>query len=440
MLPATDNPQPSLGFWRATSLVTGNIIGAGLFMLPASLGAYGSLGLLGMLLTSIGSMCLAFVFAKLSRDRPMIGGPYAYGRDAFGDFIGFQMAWSYWIGTWASVAALAVTFVSYLSVFWHGLDTNLELSLIISFITVWILTFLNLAGMKMASTAQVITTILKIIPLLIIGICGIPYMNFDHFMPINPSDIPFWPALFASAALTLFSFVGLESATIPAEDVEDPHTTIPKATIYGTLFAAFIYLGIMIVILGLLPAEQLAKSPAPFVEAGAIIFGSWAGPLIAIAAIVSTLGTLNGLMIVQGQIPVAAARDSLFPLFFDKHNKKGSPYMALIVSSVLMCFLLLLNYKSSLVEQFNTIVIFVTFTVILTYVYTALADLYFIWCQPNQLTLRQRIQSSIVGFIAFVFTLIITVGAGQKAVYLGMLLVFSGFPFYVWMKHQAKAS
>ena len=114
--------------------------------------------------------------------------------------------------------------------------------------------------------------------------------------------------------------------------------------------------------------------------------------------------------------------------------------MALIVSSVLMCFLLLLNYKSSLVEQFNTIIIFVTFTVILTYVYTALADLYFIWCQPNQLTLRQRIQSSIVGFIAFVFTLIITVGAGQKAVYLGMLLVFSGFPFYVWMKHKAKAS
>lgn len=433
----TKSPQPALGLWRATSLVTGNIIGAGLFMLPASLGAFGSVGLLGLLLTSLGSICLAFVFAKLSREHPKIGGPYAYGREAFGDFIGFQMAWSYWIGTWASVAAMAVTFVSYLSVFWEGLDQNPILSLLVAFITIWIFTYINLKGIKAASTTQVITTLLKIAPLIIIGFCGIPYIQFEHFLPLNPSEMTFWPALSTASALTLFSFVGLESATIPAEDVKDPQNTIPKATIFGTLLAAFIYLGIMFVILGLMSPGDLAKSQAPFVEAGSIIFGSWAGPIIGFAAIISTLGTLNGWMLVQGQIPVAAARDGLFPAFFDLHNQKGSPYMALIASSILMCLLLTLNYKASLVEQFNTIIIFVTFTVILTYIYTALADLYFRWIKPDSISNMQLLRSSLMGFLSFLFTVVITIGAGEKAVFLGMILVFSGFPFYVWMKSKS---
>ncbi len=256
--------RPSLGIWRATSLVTGNIVGVGLFMLPASLGIFGTVGLLGWILTSLGSICLALIFARLAHEFPKIGGPYAYSREAFGDFVGFQMAWSYWVGTWASNAAIATAFVSYLSVFWPELSQNLGLAFMVAIGTVWLFTFINILGVKAAGTVQLITTILKILPLAIIGIFGLPQINIEHFMPINPSGMPFWTALSSAAALTLFSFLGLESATIPAEDVENPGKTIPRATIMGTLLAAFIYIGTMIVILGMLAPAELASSHAPF--------------------------------------------------------------------------------------------------------------------------------------------------------------------------------
>jgi len=426
--------RPSLGIWRATSLVTGNIVGVGLFMLPASLGIFGTVGLLGWILTSLGSICLALIFARLAHEFPKIGGPYAYSREAFGDFVGFQMAWSYWVGTWASNAAIATAFVSYLSVFWPELSQNLGLAFMVAIGTVWLFTFINILGVKAAGTVQLITTILKILPLAIIGIFGLPQINIEHFMPINPSGMPFWTALSSAAALTLFSFLGLESATIPAEDVENPGKTIPRATIMGTLLAAFIYIGTMIVILGMLAPAELASSHAPFADAAANIFGSWATPFVAGAAIISALGTLNGWILVQGQMPVAAARDGLFPSFFDKHTKNGSPYLALIISSVLMSGMLYMNYEAGLVEQFTAIVAFTTFAVLLPYLYSTVAELYILLTKPQTMSKGKLIRVSIIALLAFLYTIVITIGAGERAVYMGMIFIFSGFPFYVWMK------
>lgn len=428
--------RPSLGMWRATSLVTGNIVGVGLFMLPASLGAYGTVGLLGWTLTALGSICLALVFARLSHAFPKIGGPYAYSREAFGDFVGFQMAWSYWVGTWASNAAIATGFVSYLSLFWPELTHNLGLSFAVSLATVWLFTLINIIGVKMAGTVQLITTILKIAPLLIIAVFGLPQINVEHFFPINPSDMPFWSALSASAALTLFSFLGLESATIPAEDVKNPEKTIARATVMGTLLAAIIYIGMMIVILGMLSPKELANSAAPFADAASNIFGSWAGSFVACAAIISSLGTLNGWILVQGQMPVAAARDGLFPAFFDKHTKNGSPYLALIISSLLMSVMLYMNYEAGLVEQFTTIVVFTTFAVLLPYLYSTVAELYLLFTKPNNMPRGQFIRVTLVALLAFFYTILITIGAGERAVYMGMIFIFSGFPFYVLMKRS----
>jgi APA family basic amino acid/polyamine antiporter len=432
----TYKTKPSLGIWRATSLVTGNIIGAGIFMLPASLGAFGTIGLIGLILTSAGSICLALVFARLSRELPKIGGPYAYGREAFGDFIGFQMAWSYWVGTWASVAAITIAFVSYLSIMWPALNHSFELAFAVSLATVWFFTFINILGVKTAGTVQLITTILKITPLAIIGIFGLPQINVDHFFPINPSDMPFWTALSSAAALTLFSFVGLESATIPAEDVENPATIIPRATVYGTLIAAAVYIGTMVIILGLLSPQELANSTAPFIDAGAYIFGSWAGLFVAGAAIISTLGTLNGWILVQGQMPVAAARDGLFPATFDKHTKNGSPYFALVGSGLLISFLLFINYEARLVDQFNTIVVFATFTVLLTYLYSTLAELYLLLTRPQTMPRAKLIRAVSITLIAFLYMIVIAVGVGERAIYTGMIFIFAGFPFYAVMKRS----
>ncbi|MBP6985053.1 MAG: amino acid permease [Alphaproteobacteria bacterium] len=430
----TNSPRPSLGIWRATSLVTGNIVGVGLFMLPASLGVFGTVGLLGWLLTAAGSICLALVFARLSHAFPKIGGPYAYSREAFGDFVGFQMAWSYWVGTWASNAAIAIAFVSYLSFFWPELNQNTSVSFLFSLATVWLFTIINIIGVQAAGTIQLITTILKVAPLAIIVLFGMPYIQADHFLPINPSEMPFWTAISTAAALTLFSFVGLESATIPAEDVENPEKTIPRATILGTLLAAVIYISTMVVILGMLSPQELSQSTAPFADAATRIFGDIAGPLFACAAIFSTLGTLNGWILLQGQMPVAAARDKLFPSFFDKHTRNGSPYMALIISSSLMSAMLYMNYEAGLVEQFTAIVSFTSFAILLPYLYSTVAELYIMMTQPHHMSKAKFIRTITIALLAFCYTILITIGAGENAVYTGMIFIFSGFPFYVWMK------
>lgn len=428
--------QPSLGIWRATSLVVGNIIGAGIFMLPASLAMYGNVGLLGLIVTATGALLLAKVFARLSRDFPVLGGPYAYSREAFGEFIGFQMAWMYWIGTWASVAAITIGFVSYLGVFWPALHDNVGLTFLISVATVWLFTFINMIGVKTASTVQLITTILKIVPLSIIGIVGLKEINFQNLLVLNAHDVPFWPSVSAAAALTLFSFIGLESATIPAEDVKNPRKTIPKATVLGTLLSAIIYIGTMAVVFGILTPEQLASSKAPFVDAGSYIFGSWAGPVVAISAILCCLSTVNGWILVQSQMPVAIARDKLFPDFFDKHTKNGSPWVALLVSASLISLLLFMNFEAGLREQFTTIVFFTTFTVILTYLYSATAELYLLFMNPKQIKTGKFARILIVSLLAYGYMMLILIGSGPKATFLGMLFVFSGFPVYVFMKRS----
>src|SRR5829696_9196952 len=121
----------SMGLWMATALVVGNMIGSGVFLLPSSLAAYGGISIVAWLLTTAGAVLLALVFARLGRAYPRTGGPYAYSRKAFGDFVGFQTAWGYWIAAWAGNAAIAVAFVAYLTVFWDELATNNLLAAIV---------------------------------------------------------------------------------------------------------------------------------------------------------------------------------------------------------------------------------------------------------------------------------------------------------------------
>ncbi|MEN8237024.1 MAG: amino acid permease [Pseudomonadota bacterium] len=426
--------QPSLGLWRATSLVVGNIVGAGVLMLPASLGVYGTLGLLGWMLTTVGSIALALVFARLSRQYPIIGGPYAYSREAFGEFIGFQMAWSYWVGTWASNAAIATAFVSYLTSFWPILAEDMFLAFVVSGGSVWLFTFVNTMGVRTAGILQVFAVVVKVVPLAAVGLFGVFYFNLENFVPINPSGVPWITALGSAAALTLFSFLGIESATIPAEDVIEPEKNIPRATVLGTLIAAVIYIWTMTVILGLIPPAELSVSAAPFADASRVIFGNWSVPIIAASAAASAFVTLNGWILLQGQIPLAAAQDKIFPACFRKVTKSGAPAVGLIISSLLMTGMLILNYQATLVDQFTAIVTFTTFAVLLPYLYSSAAELYFLCTGAAQLSGWRLARSILVALLAFLYTVVIVAGAGQQAVYYGMIFVFAGFPCYVWMK------
>ena len=318
-----------LGVWAVTSLVVGNVIGSSIFLLPSLLAPYGGLAIVSWLITCTGALLLALVFARLAKQVPRAGGPYVYTRQAFGDFGGFLIAWGYWIGLWASVAAVAVGTMSYVGALFPAVANNLTLSGVVAIGAVWLLTFVNLRGVQGAGRLQTVTTVIKLIPLIAVGTLGLFHANWSNFAPTIPPEHPtLFSAILAATSITLFSFLGIESATVPADDVEEPARTIPRATIMGTLIVAAVYILSTIGVLGALPPADLAASPAPYADAASAMWGNWAYYAVTIGAIISGFGALNGFILLQGQVPMAVARDRLFPQRFARMSTSACPRSA----------------------------------------------------------------------------------------------------------------
>jgi APA family basic amino acid/polyamine antiporter len=421
----------------ATALVVGNMIGSGVFLLPSSLARYGGISIVAWLLTAAGAMLLALVFARLGRAFPRTGGPYAYTRKAFGDFVGFQTAWGYWIAIWAGNAAIAVAFVSYLSTFWDALATNSLLAAAVAVAAIWLLTGVNALGVRQGGWLQGVTTALKLLPLLAIATVGLLFVQGGNFSPFNASGESSFSAITAAAALTLWAFIGLESATVPAGDVEDPKRTIPRSTILGTLLTALVYVLGTVAVMGVIPAATLAGSNAPFADAAREMFGGWAGDAVAIGAIVSAFGALNGWILLQGQIPMAAARDRLFPAVFARTGRGGAPVFGLVVSSVLVTLLMATNYTKSLGDQFTFIILLATLTTLVPYAYSAAAQLMLLATDRARFSGRRLATDAVVALLAFGYSLWAIAGAGYEVVFKGFLLLLAGIPVYIWMRWRA---
>jgi basic amino acid/polyamine antiporter, APA family len=428
--------RQTLGLWHATSLVVGNMVGAGIFLLPASLAAFGSVGLLGWIVTACGAICLALVFARLGRHYPETGGPYAYSRRALGDFMGFQVAWNYWIANGITGnAALAVGFVSYATYFIPELAENWLFSLGTGLSALWLLTFINALGIRAGGTVQLVITILKVIPLIIMATVGLFHVNWDHIFPLTTGSFTFNEALTGAVSLTLFAFIGLEASTIPAENVEDAKKTIPRATIIGTVFAALIYIVTTIALMGIIPPMELAQSQAPFADAAYRIFGVWwIGAALAASAVLSSFGTLNGWILLQGQIPYAVARDGLFPKIFTRLSKSGVPIVGLLVSSILTSFLLIRYSDAGLVKQFTFIGQLTIFSTLIPYLYTALSDLVLLALGKEKLSPTQLIRSLFIALIAFSYSVWAIAGSGQDIVFFGTIFTLASLPLYAWVQ------
>jgi APA family basic amino acid/polyamine antiporter len=423
----------SLGFWTLTALVTGNMIGSGIFMLPASLAAFGSIGIFAWIVTAIGTMILAIVFARLSRILPRTGGPYAYCRAAYGDFIGFQVAYNYWIALWVGNAAIVVTLISYLAVFFPVVNTP-WLSFVLSLGIIWLITFINVLGVKEAGKMQIITTILKLVPLLVIATVGLMFVHKHNLLQFNVSGKSNFSALTGAATLTMWAFIGFESATVPAEYVENPRKNIPRATIVGTSIAALVYIFSTIAVMGIVPMKQLANSTSPFADAANLMFGPWAHWAIAAAAVIACFGTLNGWILMQGQIPLAAAKDGLFPKHFQKVTKSGSPALGLIVSSILISILLAMRFGASLVDQFTMISLLATLASLIPYIYTSVAELMLFIRDKEKFNQKRLAGSAILAMLAFAYTYWLIYGAGVQIVFYGVMLLLSSIPVYLLLQ------
>jgi APA family basic amino acid/polyamine antiporter len=427
-----ENKQ-KIGLITATSLVVGNMIGVGIFVLPAVLSNYGSVSLLGWVFTATGALILAKIFSNLSKIVvSKSGGPYVYSREGFGDFTGFLVAWGYWIACWVANGTIAIAIIGAASFFIPELATNSYLSVSLGLILIWFFTWINTLGIKESGKIQLITTIIKIMPIIFIIIIGAFFFDINNLPSFNLTAESDFSAFSSVATLTLFAFLGIESATIPAGNIENPEKTIPRATMIGTLIVTMLYIFGTIVLFGILPLEVLQKSPAPFAEAAKIIGGDYGGYFVAVGVIVSGLGVLNGWILITGQISMSTAKDDLFPSFFERENKKGAPVLGFIIGGVLSSAVMLMSFSEGLVNQFEFIVQLTVFVALVPYLFSAAA--YALIIIEKKIHPKNWVKTFVLATFGFGYSLWAIYGSGSDTVYYGFLLLLLGIPVYIYMK------
>ncbi len=421
-----------IGLITTTSLVVGNMIGVGIFVLPAALSAYGSISLLGWFFTATGALILAKIFSNFSKIIVnKSGGPYTYARAGFGDFIGFLVAWGYWISCWVGNGAIAIAIIGALSFFFPGLSTDPLLSVSCALLLIWFFTWINTRGIRTSGKVQVVTTVLKILPLLFVIVAGLFFFNSANFPAFNLTGESTFEAIPMVATLTLYAFLGIECATIPAASVKDPERTVPRATMLGAVFTAAVYMLGTVVLFGILPVDILKTSAAPFAEAARLIGGEFGGYFVAVGVIISGLGVLNGWILVMAQVPMATAKDDLFPKIFKRENKKGAPIFGLIIGSLLSTVVMLMNFTEGLVDQFRIIIEITVFANLIPYLFVSAA--YILVLIEKRINVDNWVKTLALGGLGMAYSLWAIYGSGRDTVFYGFLLLMTGIPFYILM-------
>ncbi len=410
------------------------MIGSGIFTLPSTLAKFGGLGLSGWIISAIGALVLAKVFGIVSKLIPETGGPYAYTKSAFGDLPAFIVGWGYWLSIWATNSAIALTFTGYLSVFLPVLADPFWTAVCCVGV-IWILTMINARSVNAGGKMQLVTTILKVVPIMAVAIAGIFIFNIDNFSPLNPSQSSSIEAITISSALCLFAFMGLEAATIPAGNIKNPEKNISRATLLGVVIVVAVYLLSSISLFGILPPSEVEASLAPFSDAAEKIFGYNARYFIAAGACISTFGALNGWILIQGQLPLAMARDKVMPKVFSKLNNRETPSLGIIITSLLITVLLLMNQSRSFSNLYSFMVLLTTVTVLISYLATVLVYLSFLIKKQHGLILDFK--SGLIAFLGIGFSLWMIIGSGLEAILWAGIGLIIGVPFYIWMKRKS---
>ncbi len=403
----TGEQTNQFGLTTAIALIMGSIIGVGIFNLPASLAPYGPITLVSVALPAVGARALGGLFSALSRRMPADGGPYAYARAAFGNGFGFINAWSYWITAWAGNAAIAVGWVLYVEHFLNK-DGNTWVSILLVLIGLWVPAAINLSGVKNMGAIQVVTTILKFAALAFMATVGLFYINVANFTPWNVSGQSVVLAVGSGMAIALFSYLGVETASVAAGKVKDPDRNVPRATILGTLATAVVYVLSLVAIFGILPNAQLAATSAPYSAAIDSMFGGsiW-GNVMAIVVIISGLGALNGWTMICAEMPRAAAKDGLFPERFNRMSKAGVPAFGIVSSTVLASAAMIVNYLGANgARAFTTLGLMAGITAAIPYAFSALAQIKWRWVGRRAMVTTRFLRDVIVAGIALVFSIL----------------------------------
>jgi APA family basic amino acid/polyamine antiporter len=377
------------------------------------------------------------MFSRLSLVYPKSGGPYTHSRDAFGNFVGFQMGWGYWIMGWTSNAAVSIAFIGYLSLFFPFLSTHRWMSFFGALAVLWTATIINCIGLRVGGRVQLITSILKLCPLILVPLIGLFFIDTQNYFPTHKPDTGIFQGVSSAFALTLWAFIGLESATVPADSVQDPGRTISRATLFGTGLVAIVYLFTTIVLFGLIPATILAQSHAPFVDAAVLVFGAWVGPVVGICILISIFGGLNGWVLMQGQVPHSMAQEGLFPKIFARESADGTPLFSLIFSSVAASLLMFLTLDNTLAKRIEMVVEVGAVMTIFAYLFSSLSTYVLFRGVPKNpyAKLTPALHIALLG--GALYSVFAIYGAEMVTLlYVGVGFIV-GIPFYLWGRRDA---
>ena len=433
----------ALGLTSATGLVTGSIIGTGVFTMPAVLAGAGTSSLLVLGVIAIGAIVLGVLFGQLTRRVPNAdGGLYAYARHEFGDFAGYLTGWCYWIQAWAGNAAIVSAWVFYVDALF-GISPSGLGNWGIALTGLWIPAAINLAGVRQMAWFQNLTVVLKFLPLLFVAVAGWFFVSAANFGPFNASGGSLYSSIGIAAGVALFSFIGVEVAAITAKRVRDPKRNVGRASVLGTAASALLYVAVSAVVMGLVAHKTLTGTGAPFVNAFGTIFGhaAWAGKLIAALAVVSGIGALNGWTLVTAEVSRAVADDGLFPRAFGWTDKKGTAWFGIVLAAVLPSVLMLWAYTTATgLTVFTDLVALTVVTVAIPYLFSACAQLS--WLVSGRRTVQGwlLVRDLAITGASVLFSLWVTFAAGYQAVYLAMFVVLVGVIIYAFMNSRRAGS
>jgi APA family basic amino acid/polyamine antiporter len=415
------------------ALVVGNMVGTSIYTLPASLAdKTGPLGLLAWVLTAAGYLFVALVYASLGPRYQRTGGPYVFAREAFGEFAGFQTVWAYWFSAVFGNAAITTGVVGYIVGFSPTLAGSTLLQFLLAQLLVWGLTLINILGIRQSARVQIAIMFCNLVPLVLFS--GIALFFFD------PANLrPFAPhgtgSIAVGAALVVWAYLGIESATVPSNEVAAPESTIRRGTLIGYGVGTFVFLLTALAVAGSMPNAEVAASARPIAMMAERTAGPLGGLLVSLAAIAAGTGTLNGWILMAGRIPFSAAEDGVFfRRLAAVHPRFGTPHVALLVGTAVTSATLCLMFNRSLLEVFNFIVLLSVLTNLLPHFYAAAAELMLARRDRERYTPRERKRAHIVAPVAFAFVMYTMYGVGAEIAMWGFLVILAGTPLYIWFK------
>ena len=423
-----------IGVVQLTILTMVNMMGSGIIMLPTKLAEIGTISIVSWLVTAVGSTALAYAFAQCGMFSKKSGGMGGYAEYSFGKAGNFMANYTYGVSLVIANTAIAISAVGYGSEFLGATLSPLSIALWTIF-TLWLATVLNFGGARITGNISSFTIWGVIIP--VVGISIIGWKWFDGSMYVNswnPHNVPTFEAIGVSISMTLWAFLGLESACANSDAVENPEKNVPIAVLGGTLGAAVIYIVSTNVIAGIVPNLELANSTAPFGLAFAHMFDETIGKVIMGLMVMSCFGSLLGWQFTIAQVFKSSAEEGYFPAFFKKVTSKDAPIVGMVTITALQTLLSLMTISPSLNKQFNVLVDLAVVTNVIPYL-LSMAALAVLLKAEN--VAPQKYKTTVfVAFIGSLYSIYALYAAGEQAMLYGSIVTFIGWTLYGFVSYK----